>query len=418
MAMLPSGKKTSMNKRIGYSRTSRSSLALFGAVTTALVIAGCSASPSTAGPAGADSELCADGVITLGSAKALSGAFSFYDSAGSHAEQLAVEKINEQGGINGCEVELVTKDTKSDPAVGRQVALELISNGADVLIPPANEGLGTPAALAAQSKGIFSMAGASGDDYAPGVGALFATGGSMASLNGKTAAAFAGDQGYDSVYYVTNDAYPYFSIVEKMFREGAGLDELGSSSIKPGQTDFAAVVSDIKRSVNEGEKPVVLLATLYPDAPALIVQLRKAGVDVPVLGNATWATRNIVDALGGNTQNVFYTSGAYTEGDDASEEALDFVKAYKDETGSFPENHQAQETYWSMWALFDAIKSADSVNGAEIEKALFAQKDVELPMRTVYKWDSGHILGSNVVVGFTPEGAFEQVATYNLTGEE
>lgn len=49
---------------------------------------------------------------------------------------------------------------------------------------------------------------------------------------------------------------------------------------------------------------------------------------------------------------------------------------------------------------------------------MFAQTELELPTRTVYKWKDGHILGSGVVVGFTPEGAFELVNTYPLSGAE
>lgn len=407
-----------MKNELGFCNASKK-IALSGAVGISLLLTSCGGSDGTA-KAGAAGEFCADGAITIGSAKALSGGFSFYDTAGSHAEELAVEEVNEQGGINGCEVELVTRDTKSDPAVGRQVARELISDGADVLLPPNNEGLGTPAAQAAQSEGVFSIAGASGDDYVPGVGPLFATGGSMASMNGRTAAAFAKEQGYDSVYYVVNDAYPYFTIVDRYFREDAGdeMEELGSSTTEPGQTDFSSIVSDIKSSVDAGANPMILLATLYPDAPTMVAQLRKAGVETPVVGNATWATRYIVDALDGHTKNVYYTAGAYTEGDDVSDEAREYVEKYHEKTGSYPENHQAVESYWTMWALFDAIEEAASVDGAAIEEALFAQKDLELPMRTVYSWEAGHILGSNVVVGFTPDGAFEQVQTYNLSGGE
>lgn len=389
---------------------------LTGALLTSLLLSGC-ASSGTAKADGAGKDLCSEGAITIGSAKALSGAFSFYDAQGNNAEQMAVEQINAKGGINGCQVKLVTKDTKSDPAVGSQVARELIREGAQVLLPPADSGLGTPAAMAAQSQGVFSMAGSSSDDYAPGVGKLFATGGSMAGQNGKTAAAFAKEQGYDSVYFATLDAFQYFTVNEDSFKKNAGLKELGRSVLKHGQTDFAAVVSDIKRSVISGSKPVIFLATAYPDAPTLITQLRKAGVNTPVLGNATWSTRNMVKALDGNTQGVFYSGGTYTEGDDASPAALEFVNAYKAKTGAYPENHQAQETFWSVWALFDAIKTANSVDGAAIEKALFAQKDLELPMRTIKKWENGQSLGSTVIVGFTPTGQFQQVKTYSLTGK-
>ena len=405
-----------MNTKYGLF-TGRIGFALTGAVSIGLILSGCSASGG--GSSSAGGEFCSNGSITLGSAKALSGSFAFYDNAAAHAEELAVDKINEEGGINGCQVKLVTQDTKSDPSVGRQVATELIGNGAEVLLPPNNEGLGTLTAQAAQREGVFSMAGASGDDYAPSVGDLFATGGSMASLNGKAAAAFAKAQGFDAVYYVTNDAYPYFTTVERLFREDSGdeMNELGSSVVKPGQTDFSAVVSDIKRSVSQGQKPMILLATLYPDAPTLITQLRQAGVETPIVGNATWATKNIVDALGGATQNVYYTAGAYTEGDDASDAAKEYVEDYRTKYGTYPENHQAVESYWTMWALFDAIKTANSTDGAAIQDALFAQSNLELPMRTVNKWKDGHILGTNVVVGFTPEGTFRQVQTFD-SGDE
>ncbi|MEV4991641.1 ABC transporter substrate-binding protein [Pseudarthrobacter sp. LMD1-1-1.1] len=390
---------------------------LAGAIGAAMLLSGCASSGGAKAAGAGGKDLCSEGAITIGSAKALSGAFSFYDTAGNNGEQLAVDQVNSNGGINGCPVKLITKDTKSDPAVGSQVARELIREGAQVLLPPADSGLGTPAAKAAQSQGIFSMAGASGDDYAPGVGKLFATGGSMAGQNGKTAAAFAKEQGYDSVYYATLDAFQYFTVNEDSFKKDAGLKELGRSVVKLGQTDFAAVISDIKRSVGAGSKPMIFLATAYPDAPTLITQLRKAGVDTPVVGNATWSTRNMLKALDGNTAGVFYSGGAYTEGDDASPAALEFVTNYKAKTGAYPENHQAQETYWSVLALFDAIKTANSVDGAAIEKALFAQKDLQLPMRTIKKWENGQSLGSTVIVGFTPSGQFQQVKTYNLTGE-
>ena len=46
-------------------------------------------------------------MIKIGAAKALTGGFSFYDGAGSNADQLAVETINAQGGISpgrsGCD---------------------------------------------------------------------------------------------------------------------------------------------------------------------------------------------------------------------------------------------------------------------------------------------------------------------------
>jgi branched-chain amino acid transport system substrate-binding protein len=358
--------------------------------------------------------LCSAGSIKIGAVKALSGGFSFFDKVGDQADQLAVDEVNQQGGIDGCKVEMTTKDMQSNPAVGGQVARELIRDKSQILLVPNDQDLGMPAAQAAQQAGIFSLspAGAS-DTFGTAVGQLFANGGTTSAENAYAAVQFAKSKGYDSVYYVTLDAYEYFNLMEKNFRSLSGLHQLGRSVVQSGQTDFSAVVSDIKRSVAGADHPVVYVATQYPDAPTLINQLRKAGVDTPVIGNAAFSSRDLPKALGGNTKDVYYAAGAYFEGDDISADAKDFIAAYEKKFKTFPENLNATESYWTMWALFDAIKAAHSTDGKAIADALFAQRDLQVPLKEIGKWQDGHIVGSTVIIGFTPDGKFEKVATYN-----
>lgn len=370
-----------------------------------------------AAPAG-EQNLCPGGKITIGAAKALSGGFSFFDAVGNKADQLAIDLVNQEGGINGCKLELITKDTKSDPAVGAQVARELLRTGVQILLVPNDQDVGMPAAQVAARAGIFSLSpGGASDSFGAAVGPLFANGGTTSAQNAYAAVQFAKSKGYQSVYYVTLEQFAYFTLMEKNFGATSGLKQLGRSVVTAGQTDFSAVVSAIKRSIAGAPNPVIYAATMYPDAPTLVKQLREAGVDTPIIGNAAFSSPDLPKALGGRTKDVYYAAGTYYEGDDAGPGAKKFVAAYKQKYEVFPPNLNAPESYWTMWALFDAIKSANSLDGKAIAKALFAQKNLELPLKTLGRWEHGHIVGSTVVIGFTADGKFKEVASYKAPAE-
>lgn len=67
--------------------------------------------------------------IKVGFSAELTGGRSDLGVDGRDGVQLAVEIINEQGGINGRPVELIVKDDKGDPEVARQVDAELAKAG-------------------------------------------------------------------------------------------------------------------------------------------------------------------------------------------------------------------------------------------------------------------------------------------------
>ena len=72
--------------------------------------------------------------IKIGFAGCLTGRLSDLGTAGRNGVMLAVEQINETGGINGRPVELIVKDDKQDPDVAIQVDKELIEEGVVAII--------------------------------------------------------------------------------------------------------------------------------------------------------------------------------------------------------------------------------------------------------------------------------------------
>ena len=357
---------------------------------------------------------CAGGSIKIGAVKALTGGFSFYDGAGNNSDQLAIDQINAAGGIDGCKIEMTVKDMKSDPALGGQIAKELIAAGSQIILVPNDKDLGLGAAQAAQAAGVFSLSpGGASQDFGAGVGPLFANGGTTSQELARAGVRFAGDQGYKSVFYITNESFAFFTLQEDTFRAETAMKDLGRTVVENGQTDFSAVVSKAKEAVAAGENPTIYVATYFPDAAVLIKQLREGGVTAPIIGNSAFSSRDFAKTAGvANVKDVYYAAGTYFEGTDAPADAKAFTDAYQAAYGEFPPNSNPAESYWTMSALFKALAQAGSTKAEPLAAALLGQKDLTVPMKTIFEWKDQHIVGSTVVIGFTDSGEFKLAASY------
>ena len=107
-------------------------LLVLAALVLALAAAGCGGEESTSGDA---EGTAAEGPIKIGAPVDLSGVFAVYGEQQKQAAELAVKEINDAGGINGRQVEIVFADAQSDvqPAV-EQVKSLLEEENVDALI--------------------------------------------------------------------------------------------------------------------------------------------------------------------------------------------------------------------------------------------------------------------------------------------
>jgi len=72
--------------------------------------------------------------IIIGAAVDQSNLFSAWDIPAMRALEYALDEQNKKGGINGRELKLIKGNTKSDITIAGQVALDLIDQGAQLLL--------------------------------------------------------------------------------------------------------------------------------------------------------------------------------------------------------------------------------------------------------------------------------------------
>src|SRR3972149_535022 len=161
-----------------------------------------------AGGAGATQE--AD-TITIGAALCLTGIQAPLDGPALKGAQVAVDEINEQGGVLGKQLVLINLDCKSDPVTTGNVAVQLIDQGAAAIIAPSDFDFGGPASREAQKAGLVGISPAASSPFyrSAALGDKAFTMSMWNTTMGAAAAQYAREQGWDTAYAVTDDFIQY-----------------------------------------------------------------------------------------------------------------------------------------------------------------------------------------------------------------
>jgi branched-chain amino acid transport system substrate-binding protein len=363
---------------------------------------------SEAAPAG---NLCPDGSIKIGIAKAKTGGFAFFDTAGANGEQVAFNEVNAAGGVNDCQYEVIWEDTASDPAQSGQAAQKLIDAGAKIIVLPGDFDIGAPASLAAQAAGVFAFSAESASQaWTEASGPNMVAMGLTELNQGKAQAKFATDQKWESAYIVTNEAFNFFKQMEGFFKENYAGTIVGRSTVAEDATDYSAVVSRIKSQ--DPAPSFIYLNDYFPHVGTFIKQLRDAGLNTPVLGNSTYASPAFAEVVGADRlAGVYYTGASFYEGPTADPQALGFVEAYKKAYGAFPENSNAPAGYQGVLLLTDALAKAGTTDAAAVTAAIVEGKDIKVAGSLIYDWNSNVTNRRVSVVSFDDKGVAIEFGT-------
>jgi len=366
---------------------------------------------------GGKSLACTDGAITVGIAKAQSGPASFFDIAGTRGAKIAFDQINADGGIKGCQIKTIEGDTKSDPAVGAQVAREMIEQGAQILLVPDDFDLGIAAARVGQEEGVLTLStAASSTEFAGAVGDTFFNSGPTTTQLGEAQARYALGQEWMRTYMVIDEGLAYFTEQDATYREvyeADGGEMVGTDKVDSlgGQSDFASTISKIERL--DPPPDVINVQMIFPNVGTFVKQLRAAGLDTPVLGNVTLQTRELPKLVGSaGSHDVFYSAQVYFEGaneDPDSDPAMDeFATAYEAEFGNFPEQANGPGSYQALMAINEALQQENVTDAVTAAEAIKAQTNVEVPGGTLVRWEDGHAIWNITIDGLNDDGEFRQ----------
>ncbi len=299
--------------------------------------------------------------VIIGGLAPLTGTVSQYGVAVNNAVQMAVDDINENGGIlGGRKIKYVYKDEKGDAQEATTAYSALVENEnivaliGDVTSAPCKA---VAAKAAADNMPMLTPSGTDAEITEIGEN-VFRTcfidpyqGELMANyaakkLNAKTAA----------VLYDNGD--PYSTGIALAFEEAAkteGMTVTNMEGYATKSTDFKAQLTRIKSS----NPDVLLLPVYYNDVALIVKQIKQLGIESILLGADGWdgvaaqltdeESRSVVNG------NAYFCSQYSASSTDP--ELQSFLKEYKEKYGLEP-NMFAVLGYDSMHIMAEAINKA------------------------------------------------------------
>lgn len=318
--------------------------------------------------------------LKIGMAHSQTGWASAFDVAFAAGFTFASEEINAAGGIDGkIPVKLIQgRDAASSSAEAVKSVEALLGQGISVLMMSADSSGTIAAGRAGQKQGVlmFNSTG-SQPSVAPQVGDWMYLSNFSDNLMGAALAIYAReDLGIENVYLLKSpdDAYTeklpdYFA---EVFQKKGGT-VVGEGEYNFNQVDFGSVVTEIRALPQEPD--AIMTAAFEPDFPALLRQLRAAGIKSRILGADAIDTPTIF-ALGSIADGtILLTNRVPVEGNKYSQIETRFAKAHPDHV----ENAAWIVGYTAMQVIADATRRAGSTQPDALRKAIEATKGFDGP---------------------------------------
>lgn len=355
---------------------------LFACMAVVVAAVGLTACGSGSGDESSSSD---EGPITLGFAIGETGFMEPYDVPARTVAEMAVADINEAGGIDGRDLEIISANTKSKPELAGNAATQVISDGADVVVTSCDFDQGSPAAIVAQEAGKLAISTcAASTAFGPsGIGPLAFTMATAAPVEGAAMAEWGyNEKGWKTSATILDDTLEFTKQTTAGFIsrwEELGGEVLKETTFKQGDPSIASQINEIKSL--DTPPDVLWLSSYMPGEASAIKQIRAAGLDMPILGDEDLDGDYWKEAVPG-VSDVYYATYASLYGDDSNPEVNKLLERYKEQEGKLPDTALFLTGYAMVQAIEKAVANADgSTEGTDLQAALeeFDDEDLLLP---------------------------------------
>ena len=382
--------------------------ALLAAALCASALAGCGVNSNSANAATSGAE----DTVTLAVVSPVTGDSAEYGIHFNVGAQMAADKINEAGGINGKQVVLKSFDSKNDAKEAAEVA-RLICQDKTILATIGDFSSTCCMATAPiyeENKTVQISPSAGLIDF-PRVGPYnFSTTGVQENDGGFLMNRVINEKmGAKSVAIVyTNNDYG-LNMLSYMTQE-AEADVVvitDTEAIASGEKDFTAIVSKMRQT----EPEAVAIMGSYNEVANCVKQIRQVGWDVPVAISGSALTDQLVELLGDDVNDI-YSNIAFVASDNTPE-----TKEFNEEftkRANMPPSFHSISTYDTVMLVCDAaIQCGDNLNRETLKDAVQNYKGFDGLMGPFEFTEDGAVYRGYKVVQYQ-DGVLTSVSDYMM----
>lgn len=343
---------------------------LFIIMLTAALLSGCSQNQSEKS-SDTSQPVKSEETIKIGTIGPLTGNIATYGLSTKNGVEIAVEEFNQNGGINGKPIKLISEDTRGEQTEAANAASKLIEQDKVVAIVGgviSSETL-TAGPIANDAK-VVMISSSSTAAGVPEIGDYIFRNCLSDEVQAIQLAEYAvkelGLKKF-AIMFTNNDyGLSLKEAFEAKAKELAGVTAV--ETYNDGEKDFRAQLTKIK-----GTNPDALyIAGYYTEAAKIAQQAKDQGLNVQILGADGFYSPVLLELGGDAVEGSVFTAGFFT--DDPSENTQNFVKVYKEKFNSEPDMFAAQ-AYDATMILLTALKNTDGKGGEALQQEMAKIKD-------------------------------------------
>jgi len=312
--------------------------------------------------------------IKLGYFGDLSGPTLNFGISGRNGVLMAVDEINQAGGIDGRPLDVVIEDDQGSPEKAAAQTAKLIDiDRAVAVIAGGTSSNSRAAAPKAQVSAIPMISPSSTDPAVTQIGDFIFRACFIDAFQGEVMARFASNTLKAHKAAILLDFNSSYSrgladFFELSFTRLGG-QVVSKQSYTQGDRDFRGQLN----TVHTAGPDVIFVPGYYGDVALIARQARQLGFNQPLLGGDGWDAPELWD-LAGDAVNGSYISSHYSI-EDQSPIVQRFVREYKQRYGNLAPDAHAALAYDATRLLADALQRAGSTEGPKLRDALAQTKD-------------------------------------------
>jgi branched-chain amino acid transport system substrate-binding protein len=314
-----------------------------------------------------DSGGSSDGPILLGMITPLSGSSAAIGPYMKNGAQLAIDEINDKGGVDGRKLELRVEDGACDAKTATAAANKLVTQKIAVSVGGYCSGATLPTLPIFNKADIPMLIPAANSNELvaqklPNVFLINGTGTQQADAAmkymtkaGATRVALMDDN--------TSYSKDIADLTAKLLQSGSGPELAGRDSVTPGESDYSANVNTILKT----NPDFIYWTGYYQEGGLIIRQLRQAGYKGQVMVADGSVDAKLVEIAGGT--NAEGVTATMTQTPETIPGAEGWISDYKAKFNADPGPYSTQ-SYDAVRVAAEAITKAGGTKGDDVVKAL------------------------------------------------
>lgn len=286
--------------------------------------------------------------------------------------EIAVQDINEKGGVLGRQVELVREDSKGDSKEAVELAKKMVDNKDIVaVLGPMTSAEAIACSPIFDEGGLVELAPvASNNEYAVMSPWSFTVAGcqsaEMPYFVEKILSEYSDTKSVGVIY--VNDDWGVSSIESLTPAcEKAEIEITTAENFAAGEKDFTAILTKIRQTNPES----LVIMTQAAEGSLILNQVAAMGWDVNTIGVGAMYSDQVIQLAGEKANGLVAPSCFFLSEDDAP--AWEYATKFEKEAGFKPTIH-GPLSYDAALVLCDAIERAGSTDREAIREALQATK--------------------------------------------